>query len=253
VYSYGLKIGGHAFYILTLVTSNITLVYDIISKTWSQWSSYTLHAVPVSVTSITRSGTTATVTTPTAHGIADGDPVKIAGATQTDYNGTFQAKYVSTTIFTIEVANSPVTPATGTITSTSFVESYFKYTKYAHCDGRDLVLHESNGHLYELDEEVYDDAGLPINVLIRTGKLDGGSTDVKTMSKIEVIGNKVASTAMIRWSDDDYTTFSAYREVDLDSTQSIIRRCGAFRRRSFDVRHVDDTSLQLAALEMDGG
>jgi hypothetical protein len=90
-------------------------------------------------------------------------------------------------------------------------------------------------------------------VLIRTGKIDGGSTNNKTMSKIEVVGNKVASNAMVRWSDDDYTTNSAYRIVDLDATRSQIRRCGDFRRRSIELRHVENTSLQLVALEIEGG
>lgn len=204
------------------------------------------------MSSITRSGTTATVTTATAHGLADGDPVKIAGASQSDYNGIFQIRYLTTTTFTIEVENSPTTPATGTITATGYTETYFKYTKYVHCDGRDLVLHESDGHLYELDEDIYQDAGLPINVLIRTGKLDGDSTNNKTMAKVEVIGNKVDSTAMVRWSDDDYATNSAYRIVDLNATRSQLRRCGDFRRRSFDLRHIGNTSLQVAALEIEG-
>lgn len=250
VYSYGLKIGGHAFYVLTLVTSNITLVYDIISKSWQQWTSLTLNGTSKSVSSITRSGTTATVTTSTAHGLSDGDPVKIAGASQSDYNGIFQIRYLTTTTFTIEVANSPVTPATGTITATGYTETYFKYTKYAHCDGRDLVLHESDGHLYELDEDVYQDAGIPINVLIRTGKLDNETTDNKVIKKIDIIGNKVDSEAMVRWSDDDYTTNSAYRIVDLNATRSQIRRCGDFRRRSFELRHIGNTQLQLASIEI---
>lgn len=67
------------------------------------------------VSSITRSGTTATVTTATAHGFTTGQKVVISGATQTDYNGAFTATVTSTTAFTYTVANSPATPATGTI------------------------------------------------------------------------------------------------------------------------------------------
>lgn len=70
-----------------------------------------------SVASITRSGTTATVTVTGGHGITDGKWVIIAGADQSDYNGRFQATYVSSTVFTVQVANSPTTPATGTITA----------------------------------------------------------------------------------------------------------------------------------------
>lgn len=70
-----------------------------------------------SVTSITRSGTTATVTVSGGHGLSDGQWATIAGADQSDYNGRFLVTYVSSTAFTVQVANSPATPATGTITA----------------------------------------------------------------------------------------------------------------------------------------
>lgn len=72
------------------------------------------------VSSITRSGTTATVTTSTAHGYVIGQYVVISGADQADYNGNFLiVTRPSTTTFTYTVANSPVTPATGTMAAAS--------------------------------------------------------------------------------------------------------------------------------------
>lgn len=69
------------------------------------------------VTSITRTGTVATVTTTAAHGYQAGDKVTIAAATPTDYNGLKTITSVlSPTVFTYTVSGSPVTPATGTIT-----------------------------------------------------------------------------------------------------------------------------------------
>lgn len=70
-----------------------------------------------SVTSITRSGSTATLTC-AAHGVPVGDIVErtVAGANETDYNGTYLMTAASTTTFTYTVSNSPATPATGTIT-----------------------------------------------------------------------------------------------------------------------------------------
>lgn len=38
VYSYHLKFNGHTFYILTLPQDNLTLVYDLTSDHWSQWT-----------------------------------------------------------------------------------------------------------------------------------------------------------------------------------------------------------------------
>lgn len=74
----------------------------------------------VSVSSITRSSTTATVTTAAAHGLSSGQKVTIAGASQSDYNGTFVITVTDTDEFTYTVSGSPATPATGTITSTAF-------------------------------------------------------------------------------------------------------------------------------------
>lgn len=73
----------------------------------------------VSVSSITRSGTTATATTAAAHGYTTGDWVAVEGAAQADYNITAQVTVTGTTTFTYTVANSPPTPATGTITVAS--------------------------------------------------------------------------------------------------------------------------------------
>lgn len=70
-----------------------------------------------SVASITRSGTTATVTVSGGHGLVSGQWATIAGADQGDYNGRFQVTVSSSTVFTYTVANSPTTPATGTITA----------------------------------------------------------------------------------------------------------------------------------------
>lgn len=63
---------------------------------------------------ITRSGSTATVTTYTRHGLSVGDRVQINGCTQTEYNGWFVIASVPTTSsFTYVVEGTPATPATG--------------------------------------------------------------------------------------------------------------------------------------------
>ena len=70
------------------------------------------------VSGITRSSTTATATTSTAHGYATGNRITIAGSNQSDYNGTFEITVTGAAAFTFTVANSPTTPATGTMTAT---------------------------------------------------------------------------------------------------------------------------------------
>ena len=67
------------------------------------------------LTSITRSGTTATATK-AAHGFSNGQTVTIAGATQSEYNGTYTISNVTANTFDYTVTGAPATPATGTIT-----------------------------------------------------------------------------------------------------------------------------------------
>lgn len=81
---------------------------------------YTAETLPTqSVSSITRSGSTATATTGAAHGLATGDTVIIFDAVQTEYNGTRTVTVTGSTTFTYTVSGAPATPATGTILMSS--------------------------------------------------------------------------------------------------------------------------------------
>jgi hypothetical protein len=70
--------------------------------------------------SITRSGTTATVTH-TSHGYSTGQKVWIKGAAQQQYNGVFSITVTGANTYTYTVDDSPTTPATGTITATTVI------------------------------------------------------------------------------------------------------------------------------------
>lgn len=250
VYAYGANCKGHELYFLTITSLGLTLVYDFTSDKWTTWTSLTLGS-PVSVSSITMGGTTtATVTTASPHGLSDGDAVKIAGADQPGYNDTFQIQYVSTTVFTFQYP-SPGPDGTGTITATPYTESYFKMIRAVPYQGATVFLHETDGHLYQMSASLYQDAGIPINVFSRTDRLDGGNDDLKKMPRIRVISDGASSgTAMVRWSDDDCQTFSAYRRVNLASDPCETRKCGAFRRRSITFRHLANAALRARALEV---
>lgn len=78
-------------------------------------SASTITAQSISITSLTRSGTTATAITATPHGLGTGMSITISGAVETDYNGIFTIIATGLSTFTYQVDNSPTTPATGTI------------------------------------------------------------------------------------------------------------------------------------------
>lgn len=70
----------------------------------------------ISISSITRSGDLATVTTIENHNFGANQTVQIVGADQTEYNGNFVITITGLTTFTFTVSGTPATPATGTIT-----------------------------------------------------------------------------------------------------------------------------------------
>lgn len=76
----------------------------------------TIALASYSISSLTRSGTTVTGTTATDHTFSSGMEIDVAGAVETDYNGTWTITVLSETTFSFEITTTPTTPATGTIT-----------------------------------------------------------------------------------------------------------------------------------------
>lgn len=68
---------------------------------------------------LTRTVQTAIVETAGEHFLASGQTVTIAGATQNEYNGTYQISVTSGREFTYTITGTPTSPATGTIFATS--------------------------------------------------------------------------------------------------------------------------------------
>jgi hypothetical protein len=108
---------------------------------------------------ITRSGTTATVTL-NAHGYSVGAQVIISGASQAAYNGTKTILSVATNSFTYEVTGSPATPATGTITAVAGNNVERDNTL-----ARGEFAIRRNGLQFILD---YNDAGTVKNIILGT-------------------------------------------------------------------------------------
>lgn len=250
VRSFTFKHNGHTFYVLTLIQSDITLVYDFVTGLWHQWTSETVRA-PQSITGITlgADGMTATVHE-VAHTYADGDVVTISGANQTAYNIKFNVMYIDADHYSYIVSGVPVTPATGTIVSTGYTEGHFRLSLQASLAGINYFIDESNGTIYTMDESKYDDDGAYINFMVRTQRHDGQNNENKRISRLDVIGDKVAGSALLRYSKDDYVTHSAYRKVDLNQQRSMLNRIGLARRASVDVRVTDSIPVRLERVDV---
>jgi hypothetical protein len=130
-------------------------------------------------------------------------------------------------------------------------ESYFQgqfYTKY---NNLDLLQHVNVGEIYQFDPNTYQDYGNPINVLARTPLIDGGTNLRKFWRSVQIVGDKIDSFALVRYTSDDYQTYSAWQNVNLNTSKSEVHRLGQGRRRSFDLLHQDNCALRLEYFEVD--
>lgn len=114
------------------------------------------YALP-SISSITRSGSTVTVTFVSAHGMVSyGNFVTIAGVNQAEYNGEFAVTILNTTQITYTIAGTPATPATGSYTAKKGGSGWtIPYT------GTNLEVYQQgagNGRLIRFDDTAALDA-----------------------------------------------------------------------------------------------
>jgi len=84
-----------------------TMVYD-----GDNWFFIATTSTAQTISSITRSGTTATLTTAAPHGLITGNRVTISGAVSSEYNGTFVITKTGASTFTYTMANTPAANAT---------------------------------------------------------------------------------------------------------------------------------------------
>ena len=246
-----IELGGHSWYVLTLGTSAITLVYDMKNKHWYVWTRLAAGSSKT-ISSITQTNGLVTAVS-TAHGISDGDPVVTTGISVAGMNGTFNVNVPGTNSFTYP------TPLTGTSTGTGGSMTAIPYSETAFAMVASLgfnnqqVVMDTAGNVYSLSmTTALDDGNLPINWRIRTQNLDEGNNERKFCHSLAVLAD-VAGTAtgMVRFSDDDYRTFGYFRRFDLSQVRCNQQRWGNFRRRVWEWRYTDRERLRVKALEAD--
>jgi hypothetical protein len=220
------------------------LVYDVSTQAWSFFTYLVSSGVNKTITAISTLG----MVTSAAHGYSDGDLVLVA-ATNSDFNGWHVATQVTTNTFQLQATGVAFS---GSGTATKHTESYFPVVASVRANGKQYMQHATNGTLYELSQDAYADPIGAIAARVRTPKLDGETARYKTMASAELIGDKVDSVALLRYTDDDFVSYSAFRPVDLGANRSRIRRLGNFNRRAFEVLNVKDALVRLEALEIEG-
>ena len=86
--------------------TDATMVYD-----GTRWFSIATTTTAAAISTITHVGAVATLTTATAHGLVTGNRITVAGASPTDYNGTYVITRTGATTLTYTMATTPATNA----------------------------------------------------------------------------------------------------------------------------------------------
>jgi len=123
------------------------------------------------------------------------------------------------------------------------------------CDahiGAAYVLHNSNGCVYKVDPTKYMDDDVAILVDVTTNKYDMDTYKRKFMRNIRPVGDQYASgnALDVRWSDDDYQTWSNTKTITLTDGFPNWARLGCFRRRAFNLKHSSNYPLRMESLEI---
>lgn len=85
------------------------MIYD-----GTRWFKLATTTTAQTISTLTSTGTTATVVTSAAHGLVTGNRIQLSGATESPYNGTFVITVTNTTTFTYTLPTATTSPATGT-------------------------------------------------------------------------------------------------------------------------------------------
>ncbi len=119
------------------------------------------------------------------------------------------------------------------------------------CDAGGVVViqHTSNGKLYKLDPLVYNDFDVDITARVRLAKQDFDTDAYKFYHQTTVIGDAPSGAYILRWSDDDYTTWSNDKTLPI-TDRPYFMRSGKARRRAWEIEYTHNSPSRLEALEM---
>jgi hypothetical protein len=120
--------------------------------------------------------------------------------------------------------------------------------------GIHLAQHISNGNLYQMDGdyEFPNDYGNLFPVDIYTPNLDFGTVRRKMLNGMYFRADRTPNSFLqARYSDDDYSSWSNFRTIDLSKNKPRMMSCGTFvQRRAYHFRHLCNTSFRIKTIDL---
>lgn len=136
----------------------------------------------------------------------------------------------------------------GIFNTTEFVWRYAGGTCTCINTGELYLLHESKGTIGKFDLDTYTDIDSIIRCEVNTPLIDFGHTKRKFLHRITIVGDLASNVIFVRWTDDDYQTWSNLKYLSM-SNRPTLARLGSFRRRAFNIYYTDNSPLRLNGID----
>lgn len=130
--------------------------------------------------------------------------------------------------------------------------SFFPIVSYCQHLNTLVAQHMTNGNLYTMSEATYQDASANFTVFARFSRFDGDTNVRKFVRRLELIGDVQSTTTNVSlvYYDNDYTTASTARTLDMSLVRPFAMNLGNFRRRAWELSYTGANPLRVEALEM---
>jgi hypothetical protein len=140
-------------------------------------------------------------------------------------------------------------------TSKDFIgggEDYFEcsfVTQFPFNSGAFYVLDAVNGLVFTLSPTNYVDPFGPIRMRIVTDRMDFQTFAFKVGSALTIFGDQINDVMQVRHTEDDYNTWSQYRNVNLNLQKPCLYQLGRFRRRAYEFLYSGNNPLRLEKVD----
>lgn len=131
--------------------------------------------------------------------------------------------------------------------------NYFPISDYTYTGNpkKHLFQHESNGKVYYVSTDYNTDAGSKIIRDIFTPIFDANTRRRKQLNIMEFIGDETPGSVLyVRYSDDDFKTWSNFRGINLNQKKPMLTGCGTFTKRAYHFRHWADCRFRMQAVDV---
>ena len=131
-------------------------------------------------------------------------------------------------------------------------ENYFECSfvvQFPFNSGNFYVLDAVNGLVFTLSPNNYVDPFGPIRMRIVTDRMDFDTYSFKTGYGLTMFGDNINDVMQVRHTEDDYTNWSQYRQIQLNLQKPCLYQLGRFRRRAYEYLYTGNNPFRLEKVE----